>query len=250
MTANEMANELELRLDRIDSLGSPGYEDFDLTSALTEAQLVYIKQFVSELNNRKGQGLEETEIRSQGLSALIKQGANLTVSATQTGVLDNGKFFDLPSDFMYTIYEEALIDKQLCNSDTYIKAWVNVVAHDEIWQYLYNKYKKPYYKDYGWARVWRLGYQREIDGSNPALSATPKRHQLVTDGTFNVTDYTINYLIFPSDITVDRTTPANSRNCILDQSTHTVIIGIAKSLMLERIKEQAVQNIVSAKDLE
>ena len=250
MTANEMANELELRLDRIDSLGSPGYEDFDLTSALTEAQLVYIKQFVSELNNRKGQGLEETEIRSQGLSALIKQGANLTVSATQTGVLDNGKFFDLPSDFMYTIYEEALIDKQLCNSDTYIKAWVNVVAHDEIWQYLYNKYKKPYYKDYGWARVWRLGYQREIDGSNPALGATPKRHQLVTDGTFNVTDYTINYLIFPSDIIVDRTTPAISRNCILDQSTHTVIIGIAKNLMLERIKEQAVQNIVSAKDLE
>ena len=52
MTANEMADELELRLDRIDSFGSPGYEDFDLTSALTEAQLLYIKQFVSELNNR------------------------------------------------------------------------------------------------------------------------------------------------------------------------------------------------------
>jgi hypothetical protein len=250
MTANQMADELELRLDRADSLGSPGYEDFDLTSVLTEAQLLYIKQFVSELNNRKGQGFEETEIRNQGLSALIKQGANLTVSANQTGVLDNGKFFDLPTDFMYTIYEECMIDKKQCGTDSFIKAWINVIAHDEIWQYLFNKYKKPYYKDYGWARVWRLGYQRETSGSDPASPATPKRHQLITDGTFNVTSYTMNYLIFPSDITVDRTTPTNSRNCILDDSTHTVIIDMAKDLMLDRVKEQKVQNIVPVKDLE
>lgn len=250
MTANEMADELELRLDRADSLGSPGYEDFDLSSVLTEAQLLYIKQFVSELNNRKGQGFEETEVRNQGLSALIKQGANLTVSADQTGVLDNGKFFDLPTDFMYTIYEECMIDKQQCGTENFIKAWINVIAHDEVWQYLYNKYKKPYYKDYGWARVWRLGYQRQVSGSDPASPATPKRHQLITDGTFNVTSYTMNYLIFPSDITVDRDTPTNSRNCILDESTHTVIIDMAKDLMLDRVKEQKVQNIVPVKDLE
>jgi hypothetical protein len=250
MTANEMADELELRLDRADSLGSPGYEDFDLSSVLTEAQLLYIKQFVSELNNRKGQGFEETEVRNQGLSALIKQGANLTVSADQTGVLANGKFFDLPTDFMYTIYEECMIDKKQCGTEDFIKAWINVIAHDEIWQYLYNKYKKPYYKDYGWARVWRLGYQRQTSGSDPASPATPKRHQLITDGTFNVTSYTMNYLIFPSDITVDRDTPANSRNCILDESTHTVIIDMAKDLMLDRVKEQKVQNIVPVKDLE
>ena len=94
MTANEMADELELRLDRADSLGSPGYEDFDLSSVLTEAQLLYIKQFVSELNNRKGQGFEETEVRNQGLSALIKQGANLTVSADQTRIV-TGKLLDI-----------------------------------------------------------------------------------------------------------------------------------------------------------
>lgn len=250
MTANQMADELELRIDRADSLGSPGYEDFDLTSVLTEAQLLYIKQFVSELNNRKGQGFEETEIRNQGLSALIKQGASLALSANQTGVLDNGKFFDLPTDFMYTIYEECMIDKKQCGTDSFIKAWINVIAHDEIWQYLFNKYKKPYYKDYGWARVWRIGYQRETSGSDPASPATPKRHQLITDGTFNVTSYTMNYLIFPSDITVDRTTPTNSRNCILDDSTHTVIIDMAKDLMLDRVKEQKVQNIVPVKDLE
>ena len=250
MTANQMADELELRLDRADSLGSPGYEDFDLTSVLTEAQLLYIKQFVSELNNRKGQGFEETEIRNQGLSALIKQGASLALSANQTGVLDNGKFFDLPTDFMYTIYEECMIDKKQCGTDSFIKAWINVIAHDEIWQYLFNKYKKPYYRDYGWARVWRIGYEREVSGNNPSAAATPKRHQIITDGTFDTTSYTINYLLFPPPVIVDRDTPLNQRNCILDESTHTVIIDMAKNLMLQRVKEQTVQNIVSAKDLE
>ena len=252
MTANEMADELELRLDRSDSFGSPGYEDFDITSVLTEAQWLYIKKFASELNNRKGQGFEETEVRNQGLSALIKQGANLTVSATQVGVLDNGKFFDLPDDFMYTIYEEAMIDKDDCTTtetDT-TKAWIDVVSHDEIWQYKFNKYKKPYYTDYGWSRVWRLVYQRETSGSIPASPATPKRHQLVTDGTFNVNSYTINYLTTPPEITVDRTTPGNQRNCILDESTHTVVVDIAKDLMLQRVREQKIQNIEPVKDLE
>jgi hypothetical protein len=37
-TANEMADDLESRIDRASSLASPGYEDFELTSVLTEAQ--------------------------------------------------------------------------------------------------------------------------------------------------------------------------------------------------------------------
>ncbi len=353
MTANEMADELELRLDRVDSFGSPGYEDFDISSVLTEAQWLYIKKFYDEQNNRKRQGFEETEVRNQGLSALIKHGANLNVSVSQAGVLENGKFFDLPDDFMYTIYEEVLIDKADCTNtdngtwifndnqdagtyagivglstsypsnvafttnttidstfsgkelpdsfkvgskvsitqdpgfshtgyegihnvveiiDSYtfvidvaylgntptnpgtviipIKAWIDVLAHEEIWQYRYNKYKKPYYKSYGWSRVWRLVYQRETSGELPSSPATPKRHQLVTDGTFNITDYTINYLINPPDIVVDRTTPANQRNCILDESTNDVIIDIAKDLMLQRVREQKIQNIEPVKELE
>jgi len=252
MTANEMANELELRLDRSDSFGSPGYEDFDLTSVLTEGQWLYIKKFASELNNRKNQGFEETEVRNQGLSALIKAGLTLSVSASQVGVLDNGVFYDLPDDFMYTIYEEAMIDKNDCTQEDEvpIKAWIDVVSHDEIWQYIYNKYKKPYYKSYGWARVWRLVYEREVSGVDPALPATPKRHQLVTDGTFNVTGYRINYLKNPPQIVVDRSGGGAEKNCILDESTHTVIVDIAKDLMLQRVREQKIQNIEPVKDLE
>lgn len=251
MDSNTMANELELRLDRSDSFGSPGYEDFELSSVLTEAQESYVKKFVSELNNRKLQGFEETEIRSQGLSALIKRGASLTTSASQADVITNGKFFDLPTDFMYTIYEEAVIDKILCNTvDTPINVGVRPISHDDVSRLKYNKYKKPYYKDYGRGMVWRLVFSRFTDGIDPAVAATDKRHQLVTDGTFNVTGYSMNYLKNPDNIVVDRTTPANRQNCILDESTHNTIIDIAVDLMMNRVKEQKLQNIEGLKDLE
>ena len=49
MTANEMADALELKLDRSDSFGSPGYEDFELSSVLTEAEQLYVKKYFDEL---------------------------------------------------------------------------------------------------------------------------------------------------------------------------------------------------------
>ncbi len=246
-----MGNELELRLDRSDSFGSPGYEDFELGSVLTEAQEEYIKKFISGINNRKGENFEETEIRSQGLSALIKRGKSLTSSSNQTDVLKNGKFFDLPNDFMYSIYEEAIIDKLICNSTTnYIKVTIKDIAHNEINRFEKNKYKKPFFKNYGDGLVWRLVFSREVSGILPSAPATAKRHQLITDGTFNVTNYSINYLKIPDTIIVNRNVSSNQRNCILDESTHTVIVDIAVNLMMNRIKEQAIKNIEGTKDLE
>lgn len=250
MTANEMATELELELDRSSSFGSPGYEDFELQSVLNKAQELYVKKFIDRKNNRKSESFEETEIRGQGLSALIKRAIGLSVSADQSGVFPNGQYFDLPEDFMYCIQEDVTIDKKICNTDTDIVADVSIVQHDEVSSFRGNKYKRPYYKNYGDAEIWRLFYSREIDGYDPALPATNKRHQLITDGTFNVTDYSMSYLINPKEIIVDRDLPVNQRNCTLDESTHLAIVGIAADLMMNRVKEQKMQNIESLKDLE
>jgi hypothetical protein len=250
MTANEMADELELKVDRMSSNGSPGYEDIDITSVLTEAEHLYVKKFIDRKNNRKGESFEETEIRNQGLSALIKRGAGLSASASQTDVITNGKFYDLPSDFMYTIYESATLDKQVCGSETYIVAEVETRAHGEIDRLKDNKYKKPYYNTNGKAKVWRLVYSRENDGHDNIANRTDKRHQLVTDGTFTVTGYDISYLKFPDGIIVDRDTVANQRNSILDDSTHMAILDIAADLLMNRGKEQKAQNIESCKDVE
>lgn len=251
MDANAMADELDRQVDRATSFGSPGYEDTEYSSVLNDAMHVYIKQFIDRKNNRKGESLEETEVRSQGLSALIKRGAGLSVSADQTGVFTNGRFYDLPTDFMYTLHEEGTIDKNNCADPTSaIATTFRVVSHDEVSRLKNNKYKKPYYFSHGEAMTWRLVFSRQTDGYDSAIPATAKRHQLVTDGTYNIASYAINYLMFPPEIIVDRAVTLLQRNCILDESTHLAIIDIAKSLLLERVQERDLTNIASLKDLE
>lgn len=247
MDGNSMGQLLELKLDRSSSYGSPGYEDFELSSVLTEAEMLYVKKFIDGKNNRKSESFEETEIRNQGLSALIKRISSLSVSTYQTGVLTNGIFYNLPKNFMYTINEDIVIDKEDCNNLP-IEASVSVISHDEFSRLKNNKYKKPFFKSYGAALVWRLVYSRYNDGY--VSGRTQKRHQLVTDGTFGITSYGMSYLIQPRGITVDNTTPSNMRNSILDDSTHNAIVDIATSLMLERVKEQELVTIESFKDLE
>lgn len=254
MTANQMANEVERILDRSDSFGSPGYEDFELSSVLTMAEVLYIKKYYDEINNRKGKGFQEIEIRDQGLGALIVDAPSLTPSASQVGTIVNanvvGKFFDLPTDHMYTIYEECTLDKIECGTNIPIYAYVVQLAHNEMQRYNWSKYKRPFYKSYGDARVWRSEYKRNVSGINPSAPATAKRHELFTDGTFNITQYHMRYLKNPDAIVVDRTTPANQRNAELDESTHLVIVQMAADLMMERTKDQKLQIIEPLKELE
>jgi hypothetical protein len=254
MTANEMANLLDDKVDRVSSFGSPGYEDFDYTSVLSEAQELYVKKFFDEVNNRKGKGFQETEIRNQGLAALIKDANNLIPSTSQVGTITNnnviGKFFDLPLDHMYTIYEECTIDKKICGKDEFIVGYVSIIAHNEMQRQNWNKYKKPYYNTSGDCRVWRSEFSRTTTGILPSTPATAKRHELFTDKTFNITNYHIRYVKNPLGIVVDRTTPTNQRNCELDISTHVVIVDIAADLLLQRVKEQKVPLIEGFKDLE
>jgi hypothetical protein len=255
MTANQMADEVERILDRSASFGSPGYEDFELSSVLTMANNLYVKKYYDEMNNRKGKGFQEIEIRDQGLGALITNIASVPVSASQVGVIINndvkGTFFDLPMNHMYTIYEECIIDKIECGTvNTPIIAYVTAISHNEMQQFNWSKYKKPYYKPYGDCRVWRSEYSRFSSGVNPATPMTAKRHELFTDGTFNITNYQMRYLKNPDDIVVDRAIPANQRNCELDISTHLVIVQIAADLMMERVKEQKMQIVEPLKELE
>lgn len=249
MTANEMAEELDQKLDRADSFASAGYEDFDYTSILTEAQHLFVKKFIDKLNNRKQTGFEETEARNQGLAALVY--ANVaTPSSSQEGVLPNGTFYDLPMNHMYTIYESCKINKQKCGTTEDIVAEIYVIGHNEIDRLKNNKYKKPYYKSDGRAKVWRSNYSREVTGILNNAPATNKRSELITDGTFNITEYYLRYLKNPEEIRVNRQFLFDQRNCELDISTHATIVDIAVDLMLQRIKEQKMQIVEPFKEVE
>ena len=238
MTANEMADKLEFLLDRANAFGSPGYTDVELSSILSSAQIQYTKRFFTHKGNNKQTGFEETEARGQGLSALIQDSGALTTSADQEGVLPNGTFFDLPEDFMFTIYELANIDKPDCTDDT--EAGVRVVSHDEYSRFKGNPYKRPVADNLG-ASVFRMYFN---------ATETAKRHEVLTDGTFAVTSYRMRYLKNPVDIAVNRTSPEDQVDSELDEFTHEVIVDLARDLMLETVKEAKIDNEIDIETFE
>lgn len=238
MTANEMAEKLEFLLDRANAFSSPGYTDVELSSVLSSAQIQYTKRFYSYKSNTHQTGFEETEARGQGLSALIQDSGALTISADQEGVLPNGTFFDLPEDFMFTIYELANIDRSDCNKVS--EAKVRVVSHDEYGKLKGNPYKRPVANNLS-ASVFRMYFN---------ATQAAKRHEVLTDGTFSVTSYRMRYLKNTVDIAVNRATPGGQVSCELDEFTHEVIVDLARDLMLETVKEQKLDNEIDIETFE
>jgi len=234
MTANEMRVSLETTLDR-KAFASPGYEDIEISEVLNLAFLKYLKMYFDE-QNPKGKGFEAIEHRGQAFSALIKYSNSLSISANQTGVKPDGVFYDLPSDFMWTIQEDIFITSAQC-SLVASKADVSVITHDEYNRFLDNSYKRPGVR-LGKAFVWRMYAPREVQFYNPTITATPKRHQIIKSSDMTITGYKVSYLIYPPEIVVDTDIPTNQRHCILDESSHDTIVNIAADLMLEATYRQ------------
>ncbi|HEY8361295.1 MAG TPA: hypothetical protein VIK77_00260 [Tissierellaceae bacterium] len=237
MNANQMAEQFELRMNLVDSFAAPSYEDVEISGFLNLAMDLFIEKNLDELLNQKKTGFEETESRGQALSQLIKTGV-CSVSSVQQGAFANGVFYDLPDDFKLTIAEVVKIDKNHCKTKTPIQADVVVVSHDEYNRFRRNYYKLPYYNGFE-AKVWRMYFSRAVSNYEDENAATRKRHQLITDGSFAVTDYEISYLKEFDPIVVDRANPANMRNCILDDElTHSKIVELAVALADNSNKEQ------------
>lgn len=248
MTANEMTTEVELYIERIASKkGIAGYEDYEWGPILTRATWTFIKQVIDKLNNKR-LGLEESEIRAQGLSALI-QNATPTVSFSQTGVSTNGYFYDLPEDFYIAIREEAKISEIDCVTKDNAIVDITPKGHGEYIEQKNNPFRKPYY-DGNEGEVWRLIFSRENSGYEDITTKTKKRHELITDGAFTVLEYRLRYLKNHPDIIVDLDVPTNQRNCILDDSTHPSIVSIAKDMVLEYITKQQPQITLGPDKLE
>lgn len=247
-TANEMADQIEARLDKRDSKGSPGYEDFDLEEAISQAIELWYEKFISKVNNRRFVGLEETEARAQGFSALINRDS-LSQSPDQTGVYPNGTYYDLPEKFRYTLSESVLVDFTKCNDEvTPVYADVDFVQHGEYETLIGNVYKRPFKNSYK-ARVWRMVAAPENTGYTDSTQRTRKRHELITDGTFNVSEYKMVYIRHHDPIVVDRENPANQRNCELDLDVHETIIEMATDILSGQTMQQRLKNIESIKDL-
>lgn len=239
MTANQMADALDQRTNRVDSAGGPGFLDSHYSRVLTEAMWYHVSKYISPKTNLKREGFEESEIRGQGFSALIET-ANITPSASQVGVHNGGTFYDLSSDFMVAIAEYPVTSIDDCvTTGQKLVAEVEVVSHDDYRRKLFNPYRRPRLQ-YNRAYVWRMYVGRFTDFYNPLIPATVKRCELIVPSQFTITSFRMDYLKTPPEIIVDRDTPNSQRHCILDESTHEIIVDIAANLLKRDTDQQSI----------
>jgi hypothetical protein len=211
MTAAEMKDLFLVLYDKVTNLAAPGYTDGEINQFLNKAQLQFIKQRYNHKGNKYRDGFEETEKRRKDLSELTRNAdlSTASISTSQTGVSANGVFYDLPTDFLYTLREEVtLSSSDPCIDSTRIS--VKPVTHDEYTANIGNPFKKP-----GKTTVWRLDFSR-------TTIAGPKRHELVTDGSYTINTYHLRYLKKPINIDI-----ITSVDCELDDSVHEEIVDAA-----------------------
>lgn len=255
--ANLMWEDVLVRYEKLTSNAAPGIQDVQASSIMTKAQWHFLHTRISPLLNSKKEGLEETEVRMQGLSALITP---VTISTFTPGSLQYGVYATLPLDFMYTLLEIVTIDKNDCIDGAPAQLSVNVLSHDEYIRGIINPFRKPYF-DGHLGLVWRLTYGRNTTGYDSQTITTTagyeyitgqtgKLHQLITNGEFNITDYQIVYLRMPRNIIVTYYSGGNMQNCELDDSTHPAIIDIAVDLLKEALTQPNQQIIPQMQQIE
>jgi hypothetical protein len=248
MLANDLAELVLVEYEKLNNADAPGVQDEVMSIVLTNAQLLYVISRIQPITNSLQQGLEETEIRNQGLSGLYNA-AILTPNPVATALnLTNGKFVDLPRDFMLCIYEKAVLDRNYCHKDQKAEVGVRVISHNDFEEQRFNPFRKPFFDGYT-GSVWRLNYApidvgyasntylapsspNFIDGYDFLVGSTNKRHELITDGDFEVDRYYIRYLRYPRKIVVDTTNPTNQRNPELDEFVQRgALVSVAVDLL-------------------
>jgi hypothetical protein len=118
------------------------------------------------------------------------------------------------------------------------------ISHDDYNLSYANPYKRPYCNG-SEGLVWRLEH-----GKKTVSNVERKIHGIITDGTFQVTNYYLRYLRYPNDIVVNLNTPASQTDCELDPLTHQGICDIAVKLLSAAVREQIPINQLTADSLE
>jgi hypothetical protein len=248
MTANEMWDNVLVTYDALYSQSAPGFVDPEASIILTKAQWYYVLQRINPKSNRNMEGFEETEIRIQELSSLVKDSQDaippISQLTTQTGTLPGETLWAIPVDCMLPIYEGCTTNTKQCNTtDTYNRIMTIPISHDEYNLNFSNPYKKPW-TDGTEGIIWRLehGIKTVVDGK----SQERKIHGIITDGVFKVTDYFMRYIKYPKDIVIG----SSPVNCELDPISHQSICDIAVKLLSAAVREQIPANQLSAENLE
>jgi hypothetical protein len=246
-----MWNNVLVTYDALYSQSAPGFVDPEASIILTKAQWYYVLQRINPKSNRNMEGFEETEIRIQELSSLVKDSQDaippISLLATQTGTLPGETLWAIPVDCMLPIYEGCTTNTKQCGTtSTYNRIMTIPISHDEYNLNFSNPYKKPW-SDGTEGILWRLEHgTQNIGGTNRKI------HGIIysTDPSLTVTNYYMRYIKYPQDIQINLSSPLLQVDCKLDPISHQSICDIAVKLLSAAVREQIPTNQLSAENLE
>jgi hypothetical protein len=227
MTANELWDNVLVKFDSVYTNGAqgaaPGFDDVRASIILTYCQWKYANTILFKETNAKQQSFDEVEVRRKGLSNLIARG-NGVISANQSNTQPNGVFYELPDDMWYTVLEQVTTNIPDCRyfpNTIYTRIPVRPIPYEWV-NNLNSSFHRPYIEGGYEGLVIRFDYGK-INNKNI--------HELVTDGTFNITQYHLTYLKTPTNIVVDRDIPSNQVDPELNESTHESIADLAVKVL-------------------
>lgn len=241
-TANEMAERVLVGANLLVGSGASDWEDEELTILLSISQRRVIKSLLTFKQNENRESFEETEVRSQGLSALINTASNITPNPISPDNLSGGRFFNLPSNFYKAILEIVTTNKLDCTKIGNVKLTLSVIpiGHGEYTKFYNSKYRGPIIQ-YNEGICWRLTYSSSTSSLLDVTAKTPKRHELISNG-YEIENYYLRYLKIPENIVVNRDDESEQRNCELDSMVQDAIIDEAISLAKDYTDRQRLFN--------
>jgi len=225
MTAAQMHNEFEIVYEAIASGDAPGYEPYEVSILLTEAQEAVIKEFLVS-------GIEQSDITSVIIGPFIKVSTitspDIAASATYNGAWE---FVTDISNFWLIVGERL---KETVGSAS-IK--VRPISHSFWEANVDNPYKKPVSTEFYW---------RMLENSDTET-------KYIITGPTTISSYYIHYLEQPTPIIV----PGVDDSKTIDGTTVDVTIfteGLAckyNSVIHREIVKRAAENAAAyARDVE
>jgi hypothetical protein len=180
-------------------LASPGYTPSELEVISSKVQEDLIITSYGGKSNRLQKGFEEDEKRIQDLGELVRYKnytsftAGFFTNSTEI-VLPNTLITNGPTDFSdvywFTVYEGCTSDVLDCtisgNTTVFVEPNIDDTSHGTLPIVLKDPFNKPYVKGNN-GRVLRI-------------RSEGRKHTLITDGTFNITKYSVGYIIKPTPI--------------------------------------------------
>ena len=233
MDANTMKSEFDLKLDIITSNSTPGLEDSEVSSLLTDGQANIVRDI---LNPDEDKLIDFTELARKQLSTLYING-ELSKASSQAGIFTNGIFWDIPTNHYVTLNLQGTVSSAVDCLDGIV---VNVkpITYDEYNTNINNPFRNP-----GRGVIWSL---------QAGLASTAQRLQTINSSEFtDITKLRIAYIKKPLSIVVDVSTPANQVNSDLPDILHSRIVDEAVELaklqlgLLNEFQAQTAYNEVN-----